>query len=137
MTDRMLVVAVRQRSHQGPAIAAGREHRQVLADVDAGRLRRDRLELAANGIGRHRLGIEAVVLGQSARQEDIDDRTGADRRHAGRSVRLAQRRDMVHPQAQQSDGACLQRGASRELGMSKSGVRKILHVVEFRSRIRK
>ena len=48
--------------------------RQVLAELDAGHVRRDRLELAADlgrGVG---LEVERVLVGQPAGQVDHDDR---------------------------------------------------------------
>ncbi len=57
-------------------VAAGREHRQVLADLDAGGARRDRLELAADGVGRIGLEVEAVELREAAGEKDEDHGTG-------------------------------------------------------------
>ena len=61
-----------QRADERPLVAALREHRQVLADLDAGRLRRDRMELAAYVVRRMGLQIETVLLRETARQEDIN-----------------------------------------------------------------
>src|SRR5262249_18418290 len=72
----VVVGRVRQRRDQRPAVAAAGELRQVLADVDAGRGGGDGLELAADVVGGVGLGVEAVVLGQAAGEEDVDDGAG-------------------------------------------------------------
>ena len=56
--DEVVVLAVRQRAHDGELVGARRQLREVLAREQAGRLRLDRLVLAANlggasGLGSH------------------------------------------------------------------------------------
>ena len=46
----------------------------MLADLKSGRLRCDRFELAADVGRRVRLGIETVVLRQTTRKENEDER---------------------------------------------------------------
>ena len=50
--------------------------RQMLADLDAGRARGDRLELAADPVRGVGLQVEAVVLRQPAGEEDVDHGLG-------------------------------------------------------------
>jgi len=62
MPDRMVVRRVGQRSAESPEIAALSQKRQMLADLNAGSCRIDRLKFAANVVGRLGLRIKAVVL---------------------------------------------------------------------------
>ena len=49
-------------AHQGVTVGALGEHRQVLADLQAGGARGDQLELAAHLRGRLGLEVEAVLV---------------------------------------------------------------------------
>jgi len=91
MADRMHGVRVRERTHECPFVAARREHRQVLADLNAGRAGGDGRKLAANLVGCVGLGIEALMLGQPARKKDVDH--GLDRGAAGAPFSAARRAD--------------------------------------------
>ena len=51
-------------------IGAGRKLRQVLAELDARNLRRDRLELATDPDRRVGFHIERIEMAQTAGQED-------------------------------------------------------------------
>ena len=51
-----------------------RQQRQVLADLDAGHVRGDRLELAADLAGRVGLQVPGVLLGRPAPHEQQDAR---------------------------------------------------------------
>jgi hypothetical protein len=98
-------------------LAARGEQREVFADADAGGLRGDGGEFATNVVGRVGLGIEAVVLAESARKEDVDRGLVARRRRAGCALSggCMQARDVVHSEAEQADRAGLDGGAAREL----------------------
>src|SRR5215210_5445920 len=87
----------------------------MLANLNARRSRGDRLKFPANRIGRVRLGVEAVMLGQPARKKDIDDRLGLRLVTVGRQ-RL-ERRQVIHAESQNADGPSLNRRATRETGM--------------------
>ena len=97
---------VRERPHDGQPIGARGEPRQVLAERDAGRLRGDRLELAADLGRRVGLQVERVELARPAGQEDQDHRL----RPPGRS-RLrgrSPREQAVDPQAEEPGEADLE-----------------------------
>ena len=89
--------------------------RQVLADRHPRRARGDRPELAADVGRRFGLEVEALVLRQSPREEDVDDRPSArasGRRRAGRLTRSPQGAkgvNMLHTQPEQPDGPGLER----------------------------
>ena len=107
-------------------MAALGQHRQVFANLEAGRLRGNWLELAANlfrGVGLH---VKAVLLSQSAREKNIDHCAGLGGllRRWGRH--RAQRLDVVHAQAEQPNGARLQGRAARA-GRVLKGWRGMLH----------
>ena len=57
-----------------PALAALGQHWQMLANLDAGCLGGDWVELSAHFTGRVRLHVKAVLLCQPAGEENIDDR---------------------------------------------------------------
>lgn len=114
---------MRQRANQRPVPAPLSQEGQVLADADARRGGVDRVELAADpfrGVG---LQIEALVLRQSAGEEDKDDRAGfawqgaALRRRTGSQG--FERGQVVHPQTEQTDAAGLDRSAPRNAWMLK------------------
>ena len=67
----------------------------MLTDVRAGRARADRFELTANLHGRVRLQIEALMLRESAGEEDVDHRLRAWLSHIWCRERL-KRRQMIH-----------------------------------------
>ncbi len=63
--------------------------REQFADMDAGDVRRDRIELAADLPRGVRLRIPHVDVGRPSRQVDVDDRlVGAASRLRGQDVRL-------------------------------------------------
>ncbi len=72
--DEVVVLAVRQRPDDGVLVRSRRELRQVFADEQAGSLRRDGLELAANLVRRVRLRVERLEVARRAGEEDDDDR---------------------------------------------------------------
>ena len=80
-----------------------------------GGARGDRLELAADVLRRVGLRIEAVVLGQAAGEEDVDDRLCGMGRGRGR----LQRGKVVAAQAEEAGRPRLQSGAARADGMLK------------------
>ena len=57
-------------------LAALRQVRQVLADFDARRRRRNGSELPANSFRRPRLEVETFVLRQPAGKKNVDARLG-------------------------------------------------------------
>ncbi len=67
-------VAVRHRADERAAIHHLRELRQMLGDLDAGDIGRDRLELAAKLRRRVHLQVENVLMRRPARQENHDHR---------------------------------------------------------------
>ena len=106
MTQRMVVRLVSQRPADCPAVASLSQHRQVLTDVDAGRLSGDRSKLTTNRVGGLWLQIEALVLSQTSGQKDIDtgSRFAAARTHRGIGTSLsANRVDVIHAQPEQAD----------------------------------
>lgn len=113
----VVVLRVRKRTHQRPAIGTFGQSRQVFADLHAGRLRGDRAELAPildRAVGLH---VERVVLRRSAGQEDINHRLG----FGGRLTSLGRRRapvgDVGERQSQESDGSGLHGLAAGETGV--------------------
>src|SRR5436190_22416890 len=117
----MIVRRMRERANQRPQLAPLRQHRQMLANLDARRPRRDRFELAPDIVRRIRLQIEAIVLSQTARQEDIDARLRLTAWPHGfrSSTRLAQPRHMVHPQSEQANRSRLEHCPTAKARMQK------------------
>src|SRR5688500_13833335 len=76
MAERMIVRGMRERTDQRPALASLGQHRQMLANLDAGRLGADGLELAPDVLRRVGLHVKTIVLGQPAGEEDVDARLG-------------------------------------------------------------
>ena len=76
MPERVAVGRMRQRANQQPIVASSGKLGKVFADLRAGRLRGDRLELAAHGVRGVGLEVEAVLLRQSAGKKNIDQRLG-------------------------------------------------------------
>ena len=75
---RLVVVArVRQRPHNRVLIREPSESRQFLADVDAGDVRLDGAEFAANVLWCIGLQVEGIVLRRPAPEEDEDARVGS------------------------------------------------------------
>lgn len=72
MADGVFVVWMRQGSHECPFVAAGRQHRQMLADLDTRPLRRNWRELAPDRVGSLRFGVKTVVLRESAGKKNVD-----------------------------------------------------------------
>ena len=104
-------------------MAALGQLRQMLRYFDAGRAGGDRSECAADAFGRLGLEVEAFVLREPAREEDINHRASAPRGGVVASLyrgRGTQRRQMVHPQAQKADRARLDGGATRDARMLES-----------------
>src|SRR5580700_7736276 len=83
----------------------------MLTDVNAWCSRGDGPKLAANLVGRVRLGIEAIVLAQSARKEHVDDCL---RRRATLSGGRAQPQHVRHGQAEQANRPGLEHRAACE-----------------------
>ena len=65
------------RSAQGPFLTALGQLRQVLANLDARRLCRDRIELTTHFLGCVRFEIKAFVLRQATGEKNVDDRLGS------------------------------------------------------------
>ena len=68
----VVALVVADRADDRQLVGDGRQARQVLREVDAGNLRVDRRELAAEFLRRVRLGIEGFVVGGAAVQPDQD-----------------------------------------------------------------
>ena len=97
----------------------------MFADADARRLRGDRLKLAAvfgRGVG---LEVEAIQLRKAAGKEDVDDRF--DPRFPALAGKTAERGQVIHAEAEQTDGACLEGRAAREHGMVQRRVHNLAH----------
>ena len=77
VAGRVVVRAVRERADQRPQVATLGQERKMFADLDSGRVRRDRAKLASNLGRRIRLQVEALELRQTTREEDVDDRAGS------------------------------------------------------------
>ncbi len=121
MAERMVVRGVRERTHQRPQVTALSELRQMLANVEARRFRRDGMELTANIVGSQRLRIEAIVLRQSTREKDVNHRprrSGSHRCSRG----LAQCGHMIRPEAQQAHAPHLESRAARDTRMNERAV---------------
>src|SRR5262249_24695860 len=78
MAQRMVVAWVRQRADQRPFAASRGEPRQMLANLNARRARANRAEFAADIVGSVGLGIETVVLRETAGEEEVDDRVAGE-----------------------------------------------------------
>jgi hypothetical protein len=61
-------------AHQGNPVRHAGHVRQQFGHADVGSARRDRLEIAADGVGRVRLGIEGVNVAGTAELVQEDDR---------------------------------------------------------------
>src|SRR5262249_31770299 len=99
----------------------------MLANLDARRPCRDRLELAANLGGGIRLQIKAILLRKAAGKEDINHRARFCRLLIRRSSRSAQGLQMIHAQAENPDSAGLQSRTPAESRMLE-GTIGMLHV---------
>jgi len=86
-------------------IGAGSQARQVFANVDAGELRGDGAEFAADLRRGVRLHVEGIEMTGAAGEEDDDDRFRAMGRRRGLGARSEDRRQ---PQAEQTAVTCLQ-----------------------------
>ena len=106
MAGGVIVRLVRQRADQRPTVAARGEQRQMFDDADAGGARGDGLELAADAVGGVGLGVEAVVLGEAAGEEDEDARR--------RATVGAEGGEVAEAQAEQADGTGLEGGPAVE-----------------------
>ena len=84
---------------------------------------RDRAELAADAVGSVRLGVEALVLRQSAGEEDVDHRARPRAGGSGLLDRVSpnERLEVLHPQPEQADRTGLQGDPAREAGMAGDG----------------
>ncbi len=123
----VLVVGVGEGAAEGPEVAAFGEFGKVLADVEAGGLGRDGFEFAADFLGGVGLHVEALVLGEAAGEEDVDDGFGfriASRRAGGGGG--AEGGKVVDAEAKEADGAGLNGGAPGEARMGR-GMRGRLH----------
>ena len=117
----MIVGRMSQRTADRPQGASLSEHRKVFANLNSRSLRGDRSKFTANVFGGFWLHIETVVLSQSARQENEDDRPGRLPSAVACDVGGTQVVHMIHTQTQQSDSAGLDRGAPIEHRMSHAG----------------
>ncbi len=110
------VFAMGERPHERPQVAPLSQHRQMLADVDAGRVCGDGMELALVLGGPVRLHIERVVLRWSSSQEEVDH--GFRRRQritlAGRFGLIPPRLDLERRQSHQAERSRLNRVPSRD-----------------------
>ena len=119
MPQRVVIGRMRQRADDGPLLASLGQTRQMLANLNARRLGRGRIELASD-IGRCiGLEVKALVLRQSAGEEDVDARLGGPLRPATRR-RGPQRGDVIHPQPEQPDRPSLDCRPPRETGVVQS-----------------
>ena len=90
----------------------------MLTDLNARSSRRNGRKFAANLGGSIRLGVKTIVLRQATRQKNENDRLGGGGGNATRDEFCsAKRRNMIHPQTEQTDGTGLQRGSSTDLRM--------------------
>src|SRR5262245_43155491 len=101
-----------------------RQHRQMLANLDARRLRRTRLELATDVVRSRRLHVEAILLGETAGEKDVDaslglpQRSGCSRRGCCLRPESLQ---VVHPESEQTDSAGLDHGPAGEVRVGEGG----------------
>src|SRR5688500_15244886 len=107
---------MRQRADESPLVAASRQHGQLLTDLNAGGFRRDRLKFAADARRAVGLGIEAVLLGQAAGEENVDYRLRFDELLPilCRGC-MAERREVIDSEAQNADRTGLNHRAAREV----------------------
>ena len=119
MAGVVIVGFVRERTAQGPQMAALCQERQIFGDVDSRSARGNGAEFPANGIRGCGFRIERVELRRSARKKHEDDRSGSRRIARSRiaSAQRPQRIEVLHTQAEQSHAAGLQQRASRDTGM--------------------
>src|SRR5262245_57539364 len=107
----MVIRRVGQRADDRPEAAAFGQERQVLAELQAGGGRGNRLEFAADARGSGRLEIKAIQLGEAAGEEDVNTGLGPGRAcFRGGTQRL----NVVHAKAEQADRTRLKRSTSRE-----------------------
>ena len=90
----MLIPGMRQGSDHGPLVAALGKHGQVFANLDSRCLGSNRFELATDFLWRIGFRVETIVLCQTARQENVNDRLGR-RWRAGVSGQAAQALDVI------------------------------------------
>ena len=114
--DQVVPLRMRHRADDRQLIGPRREAGEMLADLDAGHGRRDRLELAADLVGRLGLHVERVVLPQPAAEQDHDHRPRPARRPAARGRRAPARQQPRQPHPQQPRVADLDETASRQIG---------------------
>jgi len=112
----MVIRAVRQRPAQCPQMASLCQSGKMLANLNPRRVRVDRAELAADGIRRLGLHVEAVVLRQAPREKDVDHASRG-RRGGGACGCFPQRLEMIHPEPQEAERACLKERAAADGGM--------------------
>src|SRR5262249_59924 len=93
---------------EGPQVAALGQHRQMLADLDAGRARRDGAELAPVLRWPTRLHIESIVLRGPAGEEQEDDGLWPPLAGCMGKARAAQAGDVGHRQPERPDRPGLQ-----------------------------
>src|SRR5262249_20707092 len=118
-----------QRAHQRPQVAPRRQPRQVLADLNARRARGDGPELAADVVGGVGLEVEAVLLGQAAGEEDVDDRAGRGVRGGGG----AEGGEVVAAQAEQAHSPRWRGGARGEEGVLERLRGRLVHGAPWRA----
>ena len=98
----MLGAAVGHRPDDRELVGVGREPRQVVADADAGHVRGDRPELAADPLGGVGLEVPEVLAGRAAPEEEEDARprlAAAAGRGRGGPLHAQQVRERQRPQA--------------------------------------
>ena len=93
------------------------QQRQMFANPDAVHAGSDRLELAANFRRRVGLEIEAIELRHAAGSKNIDDAPGSRPSWSRLSLgdvtgHRAESCHLIHPQPEEADCTCLQRGSS-------------------------
>ena len=125
----VIVAGVRQGADQGPQMAALRQPRQMLADLNAGRPGSDRLELTPILGCRLRFQIEAVLLSKSARKKNVNTSSLVGFRFIpGKGT---QSQHMFRAQAEQADGAGTKRRAPRDDGMLQGTMARMQQVSPF------
>lgn len=116
MSGGVIIGGVSEGAAEGPEVAAERESGEVFADLRPGCCGGDGSEFAANFGGCGGLHVEAVVLSESAGEEDIDAGFESGR---GGCCRLCcegmQAAEVVHAEPQQGDAAGLNGGAAGEM----------------------
>ena len=114
----MVIRRMSQRTADRPQMTALRKHRQVFANLNPRGFCGDRLKLAPDIVRCFRLHIEAVVLTETAREKDVDDRFCGLIPAISRDVSSLKGLHVIHSQAQQADPTRLNRSATADLGMS-------------------